>query len=276
MHASNETLNYSTTNNSHATTVNHQTNPAEYLYSTVKLADSNAILPTQAHDLPSLNAYPEIKLCEFFGYPTGTQLGLVVTSDEYSHDVVKVADDSPAYKAGIMKGDVILAVNDQHVEGSAKSIEQLNDFSETRPLKVLVASRYAYEWSKLLQKKITEKDWPNIRRIHTKFVGIPSKSLANHPVTSSFYSQPSNTKIYYDSYDTKPKGVYYEDQYETTAQEIEIPTYNQNLNYAPSVHQKRIQNQANEHAHTNLCRSAVDITADGKVNNSTSFLFSAL
>lgn len=227
----------------------------EYLYSTVRLAESNAIQPPST-DLPSLNAYPEIKLCEFHGYPTGTQLGLVVTSDEYSHDVVKVADDSPAHKAGILKGDLILAVNDQSVEGSAKSIEQLNDFSESRPLKVLAASRYAYEWSKLLRVRITEKDWPNIKRTHTKFVPqtIAKKS------TASIYSQ---SKIYNDNYDSKSRHNYH-DEYETAA-EIEIPTYN---NYG--THSKRFQHHTINNSDqiailSNLCRSAVDITADGKV-----------
>lgn len=56
----------------------------------------------------SINSYPEIKVCEFIGYPRGTQLGLVVTSDEYSHDIVKVADDSPAARCGIVKGNAQL------------------------------------------------------------------------------------------------------------------------------------------------------------------------
>lgn len=68
-------------------------------------------------EMPANSAYPEIKVCEFLGYPAGTQLGLVVTSDEYSHDVIKVNEDSPAAKAGIAQGDVIIAVNDHSVEG---------------------------------------------------------------------------------------------------------------------------------------------------------------
>lgn len=68
-------------------------------------------------ELPAKSAYPEIKVCEFLGYPAGTQLGLVVTSDEYSHDVIKVTEDSPAAKAGIAQGDVIIAVNEHSVEG---------------------------------------------------------------------------------------------------------------------------------------------------------------
>jgi len=56
-------------------------------------------LPTlggESINLQNANNYPEIKICEFFGYPEGTQLGLVVTSDDYSHDVLKVAEDSPS------------------------------------------------------------------------------------------------------------------------------------------------------------------------------------
>ena len=193
-----------------------------------------------------------------------------MTSDEYSHDVVKVADDSPAHKANIAKGDVILAVNDQIVEGSARSIEQLNDFNESKPLKVLVASRYAYEWSKLLQKRITEKDWPNIKRIHTRFVPISNANTISNTSTKSFVQQPSaattnqmysqsSSKIYHE-----PKNIYHhENHYETTVNDIDIPT-----SYTTN-HVKRIQAYNNNNDQSvllsNLCRSAVDITADGKV-----------
>lgn len=59
-------------------------------------------------------------MCEFIGYPRGTQLGLVVTSDEYSHDIVKVADDSPAARCGIVKGNAnfylfLLTIYIQHL-----------------------------------------------------------------------------------------------------------------------------------------------------------------
>lgn len=52
----------------------------------------------------NINHYPDVKVCEFIGYPRGTQLGLVVTSDDYSHDIVKVAEGSPADQCGIVKG----------------------------------------------------------------------------------------------------------------------------------------------------------------------------
>lgn len=135
---------------------------------------TNPVHDTSNPDLPSINAYPEIKVCEFLGYPAGTQLGLVVTSDEYSHDVIKVSEDSPAGKAGLLQGDVIISVNEQSVEGNPGLIEMLNDFSEMKPLKVLAASRYAYEWSKLLRIRIAEKDWPNIKKCSTKFVPVNS------------------------------------------------------------------------------------------------------
>lgn len=62
--------------------------------------------PSTAATTPSrsINHYPDVKVCEFIGYPRGTQLGLVVTSDDYSHDVVKVAEGSPADQCGIVKG----------------------------------------------------------------------------------------------------------------------------------------------------------------------------
>lgn len=132
-----------------------------------KRVDSAGTLPVSASK--NKNNYPEIKVCEFIGYPKGTQLGLVVTSDECSHDIVKVADNSPAAKCGIVKDDVIIAVNDVNVEGNPSSIELLNDFGEHKPLKILVASKFAYEWSKLLQIKIAEKDWPNIKKTTNRY-----------------------------------------------------------------------------------------------------------
>ncbi len=118
---------------------------------------------------PSINVYPEIKVCEFQGYPQGTQLGLVITSDDYSHDIIKVAEGSPAHRVGLAEGDVIIAINEINIEGSPNAIELLNDFDEfNRPLRILAASRYALEWSKLLRIKITEKDWPNIKKNTTR------------------------------------------------------------------------------------------------------------
>ena len=64
------------------------------------------------------------------GYPAGTQLGLVVTSDNESHDIVKVAIDSPAHKAGLEAGDVIIAIDDVNIEGDSSSIEFLNNFTK--------------------------------------------------------------------------------------------------------------------------------------------------
>ena len=182
---------------------------------------------------PSINVYPEIKVCEFIGYPAKTQLGLVITSDDYSHDVVKVNDDSPAQRAGLAKGDVILAVNGQTVENNPSSIELMNDFSETKPLRVVVASRYAYEWSKLLKININEKDWPNIKKCSTRWV--PEHSL-NH-THKEHYQQHNNN--------------YQQPKQEATANKVE--KYYQTINSTMRSN------------YSNLSRSAVDITADGKV-----------
>jgi C-terminal processing protease CtpA/Prc len=156
-------------------------------------------LPSTKH-APSINVYPEIKVCEFLGYPRGTQLGLVVTSDDYSHDVVKVAENSPAHKAGLEKGDIVLAVNDVNVEGNPALIELLNEFDENRPLKVLVASRYAYEWSKLLKIRISEKDWPNLKKFSTKF--LPANDMATQYKTVKTYDSPNNYAVNNNNYST--------------------------------------------------------------------------
>ncbi|CAF0919903.1 unnamed protein product, partial [Brachionus calyciflorus] len=194
----------------------------------------NLPLPNQSQNedkitknTPSINVYPEIKICEFIGYPKKTQLGLVITSDDYSHDVIKVTEDSPAFKAGLAKGDVILSVNDQSVENNPNSIELLNDFSETKPLKVLAASRYAYEWSKLLKIKINEKDWPNIKKFVTRNLNENLANISNK--NHQHYVQSSSIK--------------------------------QNKKYLSSM----ANNSTIRSEYSNLARSAVDITADGKV-----------
>ncbi len=151
-------------------------------------------------DLPSINAYPEIKICEFLGYPRGSQLGLVVTSDEYSHDVIKVSEDSPAHRAGLAQGDVIIAVNDRSVEANPSLIEILGDFDEQRPLKVLAASRYAYEWSKLLRVRITEKDWPNKKKCSTTY-SSPLKGRQLLPDVNTIYS---NGSVYEPARNSRP------------------------------------------------------------------------
>lgn len=66
------------------------------------IPQNNNIVPTTPPQ--NINHYPDVKVCEFIGYPRGTQLGLVVTSDDYSHDIVKVAEGSPADQCGIVKG----------------------------------------------------------------------------------------------------------------------------------------------------------------------------
>lgn len=168
---------------------------SDEIYTSLSKANQH-VLNTSSSELPSINAYPEIKVCEFLGYPNGTQLGLVVTSDEYSHDVIKVADDSPAQKAGLLQGDVIIAVNDRSVEGDPTLIEILGDFSESKPLKVLAASRYAYEWSKLLRIRMTEKDWPNIKKFSTRYNGQQAengnrRSTHQLPDINTIYSTAS-------------------------------------------------------------------------------------
>jgi C-terminal processing protease CtpA/Prc len=153
------------------------------------------ISPSTNQPPPSINVYPEIKVCEFLGYPAGTQLGVVVTSDNESHDIVKVALDSPAHKAGLAAGDVIIAVNDVNIEGDSSSIELLNDFSEHKPLKVLVASRYTHEWSKLLRIKIIEKDWPNIKRYSAKYIPIDIATNTNNLRKTINTNKLSNNNI---------------------------------------------------------------------------------
>ena len=78
----------------------------------------------------------------------------------------------------------------------------MNNFSETRPLKVLAASRYAYEWSKLLRIRITERDWPNVKKCSTKYIphyqsggSIKVKQASQLADVNQIYSNAS----YYDS-----------------------------------------------------------------------------
>ncbi len=213
-------------------------------------------------DIPSINSYPEIKVCEFIGYPKGSQLGLIVTSDEYSHDVIKVGDDSPAYKAGLIQGDVIIAVNDRSVEGNPTLIEILSDFDENRPLKVLAASRYAYEWSKLLRICITEKDWPNKKKCSTTYISHKNRQSSQLlPDIKTIYS---NTNFYEPPKSSRPitpreqfTKVYYPTE-EHVNKSSPRGTASRSYPLSPrSVDQFSMI--------SNLSRSAVDITADGQV-----------
>ena len=291
-------------------------------------------LPSQTHHIispsttnqpqPSINVYPEIKVCEFLGYPAGTQLGLVVTSDNESHDIVKVAIDSPAHKAGLEAGDVIIAIDDVNIEGDSSSIEFLNNFSESKPLKVLAASRYTHEWSKLLRIKIVEKDWPNIKRYSTKYIPIDvatntnnlrktinTNKLANNtirPSSASIYAPSTyhdsqnrnilmrneilttsnNNDTYYNA-DDQYKRRYNNNKvinYRTPSTDDlangsynhynEIPVTNTTKYYHPNnTTQSRLSKRiltSNSTVQSDqismmsvLSRSAVDITADGKV-----------
>ena len=258
---------------------------------------TNQVHGTDNPELPSINAYPEIKVCEFLGYPAGTQLGIVVTSDEYSHDVIKVSEDSPAGKAGLSQGDVIIAVNEQSVEGHPGLIEMLNDFSESKPLKVLAASRYAYEWSKLLRIRIAEKDWPNIKKCSTKFIPVNSVTIRQGqqlPDVNTIYSNASyydpevrslsktphtlTSNANMDSYESRivkqntynnsrpitPREVHSSNKiyYATSHHDVPSPrTHNLKSHVSP-----RSQNNIEAMSMiSNLSRSAVDITADGQV-----------
>ncbi|RNA30800.1 Na(+) H(+) exchange regulatory cofactor NHE-RF1 [Brachionus plicatilis] len=230
---------------------------------------------------PSINVYPEIKVCEFVGYEPKTQLGLVITSDDYSHDVVKVNDDSPAQRAGLCKGDVILAVNGQSVENKPNAIELLNEFSETKPLRVLAASRYAYEWSKLLKIKITEKDWPNIKKFVTRNLAAQKKNEATslhnlHRADKNLDDTPLTTKYYQTINTSMRSNMHLEDKHldDTQLATKHYQTINTSMRSNMHLEDKHLDDThltakhyqtINSSVRSNLGRSAVDITADGKV-----------
>lgn len=264
------------------------------IYTSLSKATNLQATSNLVSDLPSINAYPEIKVCEFLGYPLGTQLGLVVTSDEYSHDVIKVNDDSPAQKAGLQQGDVIISVNDQTVEGNPTLIEMLNDFSETKPLKVLAASRYAYEWSKLLRIRIAEKDWPNIKKCSTKYFAghvahqgsTKARQVTQLPDVNQIYSnasyyEPENRNLAKTNMTlTSTADNYVKNTYSRPITPKELNTNSRNY-LSASNHDLRMpsprplasrsyvsprsQNNDQLSMVSNLSRSAVDITADGQV-----------
>lgn len=252
---------------------------------------------------PSINVYPEIKVCEFQGYPHGTQLGLVITSDEYSHDIIKVAEGSPAQRAGLAEGDVIIAINDVNIEGAPNGIDLLNDFDDTRSLRVLVASRYALEWSKLLRIKITERDWPNIKKNITRYSNAANSTTTTPytsrrpaqpppPPTNPAYNLSTSTTVQHRTHSPPPltsnpsNGYYQAPAVNGTYHQSRAPyTLNNSSTSAGSggglVGNNTVRSvksyhsimnaavdsvsQHQSHQYFTLSRSAVDITTDGKV-----------
>ena len=144
----------------------------------------------------------------------------MVTSDAESHDVVKVADDSPAERAGLRAGDVLVAINGVDVQGDQSAIDLLNQFSETRALRILAASRYTLEWSKLLRIKVVERDWPNVKKFTTKYVPPPPPPPLPLP-----QPQPTTTTVSVSMVDAPP-----------SSQKIRVPIVptNQHSIYATS------------------------------------------
>jgi C-terminal processing protease CtpA/Prc len=185
-------------------------------------------------------------------------------------------------------------VNDLSVEGNPSSIELLNDFNENRPLKVVVASRYAYEWSKLLRIRINEKDWPNIKKYSTRHVSHSNSASSNlnnsYKQTGSIYNQTSYT-------DPNSRNILLRNDTSMTSNTLNLTTDSQQQQYVRSpaaersyyneipttartsnnnyvINKRNAMSSVNSirSAHTDqismlstLSRSAVDITADGKV-----------
>lgn len=98
-----------------------------------------------------------------------------------------------------------------NVEGQPSSIELLNDFDELRPLKIVAASRYAYEWSKLLKIRINERDWPNIKKTSTRHV---MTSTTTTLTTTRQHQQQQQQQIVNNYYEAAPATAVSKQQYQ--------------------------------------------------------------
>jgi serine protease Do len=58
--------------------------------------------------------------------------------DEYGVEVTRVEDDSPAMKAGLKNGDVVLEYNGQRVEGTEQFVRMVRETPSGRTVKLLV------------------------------------------------------------------------------------------------------------------------------------------
>lgn len=174
--------------------------------------------------------------------------------------------------------------------GDPTLIAILNEFNETRPLKVLAASRYAYEWSKLLRIRITERDWPNIKKCSTKYIPHYQQQQQHHQGSTKIKQLPEVNQIYsnasyYDPEHTsralsKSEARHSHSEHLTrdnsshsrpiTPREINCsnkiyysPAHPESLPAVTKTHRYVANDQLS--MVSNLSRSAVDITADGQV-----------
>lgn len=139
----------------------------------------------------------------------------------------------------------------------------MNDFSETKALRVLAASRYAFEWSKLLGIKITEKDWPNIKKFSTKHIPPTTTTLPltvntehsyrhtnNNNNNHSIYSQSN----YFDS--NNSRNILMRNEVTTTSN-LNAEENTRNIYYH---HRQQQQQQQQIPVHNEVVSSTVKIT----------------
>lgn len=98
----------------------------------------------------ALSAQPAPGRVQVFGTPGGSFLGVNVTEidtnrakalnlkDEHGVEITRIEDDSPAAKAGLKQGDVVLEYNGQRVEGTEQFIRLVRETPPGRQVKLLV------------------------------------------------------------------------------------------------------------------------------------------
>ena len=88
---------------------------------------------------------------QVFGLGSGSYLGVGVAEvgaervkalklkEERGVEITKVDDDSPALKAGLKSGDVVLDYNGQRIEGTEQFVRMVKETPEGRPVRLLIS-----------------------------------------------------------------------------------------------------------------------------------------
>ena len=102
-------------------------------------------------------------------YPDSMYSGLILDKSKDNLKVTKVQLDSPAYKAGFLPGDELIALNDMRVTSASQSVFW-KQIIKDRPYTVLIARQ-----GMMLSKELSFESTPRV----IKSIKVLDEKLAN-------------------------------------------------------------------------------------------------